>query len=350
MPDFVTPPPLEPGSSVAIVAPASGLADAFPHVYEHGLERMRSVFDLDPVEYPTATMSTEYLADHPEERARDIERAFADPGIDGVVATIGGNDQIRVLEHLDPSVLREHPTRFFGQSDNTNLALYLWTHGVVSYYGGHVMTEFGVPGTMPEYLERSLRSVLFEESIGELRPAPRFTDQDLSWADPENLSRTPEMEATDGWHWAGGDDPVEGRTWGGSLEITTLHLAADRYLPDLDDLDGAVLVLETSEELPSADMVKRSLMGMGERGLLERVGAVLVGRPKARSHDVNRTAAERADYRERQRDAIESVVATYDPSTPLVFGVDFGHTNPVVPIPIGARVRIDPTEERIVFA
>lgn len=350
MSGFITPPPLEPGSQVAIVSPASGLAAEFPHVYELGLERMRSVFDLEPVEYPTATKPSAYLAEHPEERAEDIEEAFADADIDGVVATIGGNDQIRVLEHLDTSVLREHPTRFFGLSDNTNLAFALWNEGIVSYYGGHVMTEFGIPGTvLPDTLERWLRRALFEESIGELHPAARFTDQDLSWADPDSLDRTPAMEPNDGWSWAGGHERVTGRTWGGSLEVTSLHLAADRYLPPLDALDGAVLVLETSEELPSAGMVQRALLGMGERGLLERMGALLVGRPKARSHEVERDAGERAAYRERQRAAVESVVERYNPAAPVVFDVDLGHTNPIVPVPIGGRVTVDPTEERIVF-
>lgn len=79
--DFITPPPLERGDTVAIVSPASGLAAAYPHVYESGLERLRSVYGLEPVEFPTAKRTDDYLFDHPEERARDIGNAFADPEI-----------------------------------------------------------------------------------------------------------------------------------------------------------------------------------------------------------------------------------------------------------------------------
>jgi muramoyltetrapeptide carboxypeptidase LdcA involved in peptidoglycan recycling len=134
MSDFITPPPLEPEDKVAIVSPASGLAEIYPHVYEYGLDRLKSVFDLEPIEFSTATKSDAYLSDHPEERAGDIEDAFADPEIRGVIATIGGNDQIRILKHLDGSVLRDNPTRFYGISDNTNLAHYLWNHGIVSFF------------------------------------------------------------------------------------------------------------------------------------------------------------------------------------------------------------------------
>ncbi|WP_049929070.1 S66 family peptidase [Halopiger goleimassiliensis] len=349
MVDFVTPPPLEPGDKVAIVAPSSGLAAAFPHVYERGLERIRSVFDLEPVEYPTATMDHETLSEHPEQRAQDVERAFADPDIRGVIATIGGNDQLRILKHLDGDVLRENPTRFYGTSDNTNLAQFLWNHGIVSYYGGNVLTEFAFPGAFPDYLASSIRSALFEDSIGPIDPASEFTDQDLEWADPDNLERSPEMEENPGWSWHGGDEPVEGRTWGGSFEVTALQLTTDRYAPSPEALEGTVLLLETSEELPEPPVVRRKLLAMGERGLLERFAGVLVGRVKARSHRVDRSREEREAYRERIHEAILDVVTRYNESAPIVLGVDFGHTNPIVPVPIGGTVTIDPETERIAF-
>jgi muramoyltetrapeptide carboxypeptidase LdcA involved in peptidoglycan recycling len=348
--DFTTPPPLSPGDSVAIVAPASGLAAQFPHVYERGLERLRSVFDLEPVEFPTATKDDDYLQAHPEQPAADVEDAFARDDISGVIATIGGNDQIRVLDHLDPDVLRANPTRFFGISDNTNLAQFLWREGVVSYYGGHVLTDLAIPGPLPEYLEESLRTAFFEETIGPIQPAPAFTDEDKGWADPAEIETVPEMEDNPGWLWRGGQAAVEGRTWGGNLEVTYLQLAADGCVPPPDALDGAVLLLETSEELPDAGVVKRMLMAMGERGLLERFDAVLVGRVKARSHLVERSRTEREDYREAIHETIVDTVAQYNEAAPVVCNVDFGHTNPIVPVPIGGQVSVDPQEERIAFA
>lgn len=349
MDEFVTPPPLDPGDKVAIVSPASGLAAAYPHVFDLGIERLRSVFDIEPVEFPTAKESDDYLRNHPGERAADIEDAFADPSIRGVIATIGGNDQIRVLNHLDAEVLRKNPTRFYGMSDNTNLVQYLWAQNIVSFYGGHLMTDFAFPGSVPDYMESALRAALFEESIGHLQPAGEFTDQDLDWEDPENLQREPEWETNQGWVWRGRESAVSGRTWGGSLEITYLQVAADEYLPDPEALDGAVLLLETSEELPSPAAVERMILGMGERGLLARFDGFLIGRVKARSHSVSRTAEEREEYRRQIRDAIADAVTDYNASAPIVFNVDFGHTNPVVPIPVGETVSIDPSREEIRF-
>ncbi len=103
MQEFVTPPPLERGDRIAVVAPASNSAAEFPHVYELGLERLRDPFGLEPVEYPTATRDADFLYDRPEERASDVMDAFADPEIRGVIAVIGGNDQIRMLSTSSPT-------------------------------------------------------------------------------------------------------------------------------------------------------------------------------------------------------------------------------------------------------
>ncbi|WP_231184108.1 S66 peptidase family protein [Haladaptatus sp. DYF46] len=349
MHEFVLPPALEPGDSVAVVAPGTSHASLFPHVYELGLDRLESEFGLNPVEFPTATKSPEWLYDHPEARARDVMDAFSDPDIGGVIAVIGGADQIRILPHLDPDVLRENPTRFYGTSDNTNLQTVLWNEGVVSFYGGCLFTEFAMQGSMHDYTVEHLERALFEESFGELRPADRFTDEDLDWADPDNLDRHREMEPNPGWRWRGGDERVTGRTWGGCLEVVDQQLSVSRYLPDPKELNGAVLLLETSEELPTEFDVRWALMGMGERGLLSRFSAVLVGRAKARTHEEVRPPDERAAYRERQRDAITDLVAEYNPDAPVVFDLDFGHTAPVASIPVGGEVTVDPESERIIF-
>lgn len=95
--NFRKPPHLSPGDKVAIVSPSSGMAHLFPWVYEQGLKRIREIFELDIVEFPTARQSSDYLSKNPQARAEDINAAFDDPSIKAIIATIGGNDQIRIL-------------------------------------------------------------------------------------------------------------------------------------------------------------------------------------------------------------------------------------------------------------
>ena len=126
------------------------------------------------------------------------------------------------------------------------------------------------------------------------------------------------------------------------------QLQASRYLPDSEELDGAVLALETSEELPSTADVGYTLRAMGERGLLERFDGVLVGRPRAFSPDTDREV-EFETYREAIRDTVVEQLREYDSDAVAVFNVDFGHTDPRIPLPIGGEVRIDPDRESIAF-
>lgn len=101
--------------------------------------------------------------------------------------------------------------------------------------------------------------------------------------------------------------------------------------------------------MSAADVVRRMLLAMGERELLERFDGFLLGRIKARSHLVDRSEADREAYRERVRETVLEVVSRYNPTAPIVLGVDFGHTNPTVPVPIGGTAAIDPDSGRIGF-
>lgn len=333
---FVTPPPLDEGEQVAVLAPSNPAPDV---AVEVGVRRLRGL-GLAPVVYDSAR-ADERLP--PAERAAEIARAFEDPDVKAAVAATGGDDQLRVLSHLDTAVLREHPTRFFGISDNTNLHALLWSAGVVSFYGGQFVPGVALDDGLHPYTRRYLERALFEESLGEIRPAGEWTDgyYDFGTREPR------EWEDNEGWTFEG-DGVVEGRVWGGCLEVLQWLLAADRCVPRPDDLDGAVLAVETSEELPTAREVGRILTCMGERGLLGRFGAVLVGRPRTR-HETPRTAEERLAYRENQRAAIRRWLDRYNPDVPVVFDVDFGHTDPHVPLPVGGMAVVDAEDERIAF-
>jgi len=154
-----------------------------------GIEALKNVFHLEPVEYLTARQSPEYLSQNPKARAEDINRAFADPSIKAVIATIGGNDQIRILPYLDPKVISKNSKIFMGYSDCTNLHLFLWNLGIISYYGGAIMTKFAMGGGMQEYTIHSMQRALFDPPIGEIHAALEYNDADLDWSDKKNLSK-----------------------------------------------------------------------------------------------------------------------------------------------------------------
>ncbi|PLW71302.1 LD-carboxypeptidase [Streptomyces sp. SCUT-3] len=333
-----------PGDRVAVVSPSSGLAGVLPRPYELGLVRLREEFGLEPVEYP----ATRRAGSTPQERADDLHAAFADPTVKAVIATVGGDDQITVLPLLDRELIRANPKPFFGYSDNTNLLLLLRNLGIVGYHGACVMTELGRPHSLHPMTADSLRAALFTPGPYELRPAARYRDTDRDWADPATFDAEPDSQPAEGWTWHGPERVVEGRAWGGNLEILSWLLMADREIErDPAAYEGGVLFLETSEELPRAEEVFRVLRCMGERGLLSRFPALLMGRPKAWSFEQPNDAGAKRRYADGQREAVLRALAAYAPDTTAVFDVDLGHTDPQLVIPYGGEVRVDGPARRI---
>jgi muramoyltetrapeptide carboxypeptidase LdcA involved in peptidoglycan recycling len=55
----------------------------------------------------------------------------------------------------------------------------------------------------------------------------------------------------------------------------------------------------------------------------------------------------KARYTREQHDAVVAAVAEYSPGVPLVFGVDFGHTEPQFVIPSGGTVTVDGASREI---
>jgi muramoyltetrapeptide carboxypeptidase LdcA involved in peptidoglycan recycling len=336
------PPKPRPGDRVAVVSPSAGGPARFPEVYELGLRRLRETFGLVPVEYPTTRAPSAGARD----RAADLMAAFADPSITAVLASIGGEDQITVTPYLDDAVLLANPKPFFGYSDNTNLLNHLYRLGLVGYHGGSVMVHLGRAGHLHPAHAATLRAALFTDEWFTLVPPAEWGDEPILWTEPERFGEEPPMVASSGWDWVNADSVVQGLTWGGNLEVLAWLLMADRILPPAV-FHGQVLLLETSEEMPSAQEVYWVLRSMGERGLLQQFAAILVARPKAWDLGRDRDWEPRRAYARDQRAAFDRALAEYAPSTPAVFDVDFGHTDPQLVIPYGGDVIVDGPARRI---
>ncbi|MER7989259.1 S66 peptidase family protein [Streptomyces noursei] len=333
-----------PGDRIAVISPSSGLAGVLPLPYELGLKRLRAEFLLEPVEYS----ATRKMGSTPQERADDIHAAFADPSVKAVMATIGGDDQITVLPLLDRELIRANPKPFFGYSDNTNLLLFLRNLGIVGYHGACVMNEIGRPYALHPMTAESVRAALFTSGPYEFHPAESYRDTARDWADPATFSSEPQSEPARGWIWHRPERVVEGRSWGGSLEVLSWLLMTDREIErDPAGYEGSVLFLETDEEMPRAEQVFRILRNMGERGLLARFPALMMGRAKAWSFQQPNEAEGKRRYADEQRASVLRALAAYAPDTMAVFDVDFGHTDPQLVIPYGGVVRVDGPARRI---
>ncbi|CAH0239116.1 Microcin C7 self-immunity protein MccF [Microbacterium oxydans] len=329
-------PKLRAGDRVAVLSPAFAAPAVAPELHEQAMRRLRELTGLVPVEYPT----TRLLDATPEARAADLNAAFADPSIRAILATIGGDDQILVTPLLDPALALADPKPFIGYSDNTNILNWLWSLGISGYYGGSTAVHLGPgPGVDDVHL-RSLRAALLDGGVLEITEPGESEDVGRRWSDPRALTEFGDRAATEPWTWSGPEGRVEGRTWGGCLEVVDSLALADR-LPPVADLVGGILVLETSEERPPASWVARWLRGLGERGMLAAVAGIVVARPPVSDFEFRPSADDARALREAQRDAVLDVVGRYNPAAVVCIGPPFGHTRPQWIVPYGGSMIVD---------
>lgn len=168
----------------------------------------------------------------------------------------------------------------------------------------------------------------------------------LNWDDASLLKTRRVYEPSDGWHWDGNQN-AEGLLWGGCVESIDEMLRHNAPIPTLEQFATIVLMLETSEEIPTAEYVFRVMRALGERGILARIQGVLVGRAKAWEFDKQRTSEEKEAYRIKQREIILKAIRAYNADVPIVQNLNFGHTDPQIPMPYGNNVRIDIQNKRM---
>ena len=333
---------LKKGDKVAILSPSFAAPGRWPHVYELGLKRLKEVFELEPVEFPT----TKKVGASKEERTKDLIAAFEDKEIKAVISSLGGDDQITYIKNLPSEPFINNPKLFFGYSDNTHFMNFLWLNGIPSYYGGALFTQFAEQGKMNEYTLKYLKLALFEEGEVEIEASKEYNDIGLDWNDPENLNKQRVYEQNEGWFWDGSKN-AEGITWGGCVESIDELLRHAISMPSLEDFENIVLLTETSEEIPTANYVHRVYRALGERGILERVKAILVGRPKAWEFDKQNSKEQKEEYRKKQRETILEVVRKYNRSVPIVQNLDFGHSDPQIAMPYGMPTHLDSEKKKI---
>lgn len=342
MRNLLQPPKPRPGDKVAVLSPSFAAPAVAPEVHEQALQRFAELTGLLPVEFPT----TRKLGASPEERAADFNAALSDPEIRAILATIGGNDQIKVVPHLDAELLRADPKPFLGYSDNTNILNWMWTNGVTGFYGGSTQVQLGPGPHIDPVHKTSLVAALLQGGELEVTEPGESEDFGLDWADPRALSEFGVREATEPWTWAGPSVSVSGRTWGGCLDVLDWIALADR-MPNNDDLAGAILLLETSEDLPTAEMVRGWVRALGERGTLSAVAGVIVARPPASCIGTPRPDADvRAAWRAAQRSAVIEEISAYNPQAVICVGPPFGHTRPQWVLPYGGEVSLDGRNQR----
>lgn len=333
---------LKKGDKIAILSPSFAAPGKFPDVYELGLKRVREVFGLEPIEFPT----TRKLGASGEERAKDLISAFEDHEIKAVIASLGGDDQVTYIKHLPREPFVNNPKPFFGYSDNSHFCNFLFLNGIPSYYGACLLTQFAMQSEMDSFTTEYIKHALFDNGEFELVASSNYNDMGLDWNDSSLLHTRRTYWQNEGWYWDGNAN-TKGVLWGGCVESIDDMLRNGTPIPSDDSFKDIVIMLETSEEIPTASYVYRVVRALGEHGILKHAKGVLVGRPKAWEFDKQNTPQQKDEYRKNQREVILHAIRQYNLDIPVIQNLNFGHTDPQIPMPYGGLVRIDSNNKKI---
>jgi len=332
---------LRPGSRIAAISLSWGGPGTVPYRYEIGKRQFEEGFDVTVVETAHALRDADWLAKNPEARANDLMQAFADETIDGIISTIGGEDSIRTLPYVDLDLIRKNPKVFMGFSDTTISHAACFKAGIVSFYGPSFMAGFAENCGMFPYMVESVRRTLFSaEPIGVIEPnQAEWTVEYLPWENPENQSIRRKLNPCTGWRFHQEKGVVEGQLFGGCVEVLDWLRGTD-YFPSAKDLYGAVLFLETSEEMPPPSFLTRFVRCLAAMRILDGLSGILLGRPGG-----GVDPATLHEYDDALCKAVREEYGLND--IPIVTNMDFGHTDPMFVLPIGTKVRIDSAKQEI---
>jgi len=228
-----------------------------------------------------------------DRRAEELQRHLAAPDVRAVFCARGGYGLSRLLERLDPAVLRADPKLIIGFSDITFLLAWAHHAGVRGVHGP-VVTQLG-------RLAAADQEALFD-LIEVSMPPPPLTGQ----------------------AWVPGS--VAGPLLGGNLELVTRLIGTPWALP----LEGALLFGEDIDERPYR--IDRGLTHLVHGGGLAKVAGMVMG-------DFTRCEPAPGAPEVTARDVLTERARTL--GVPLLGGLPFGHDLRNVALPFGAQAHID---------
>jgi len=248
-------------------------------------------------------------------RVNDINNAFSDTNIKGIITLIGGYNTIQLLNNIDYNNIKKNPKIFCGYSDVTTLSTAIYSQtGLVSYSGPHFST-WAIPYEL-NYMTDSFKNCCLSSPAYKISTSIKWYDG--RWYDKKNKINTQDNKG-----------PIvlfpgsnTGNLIGGHLRSLN-SLQGTQFLPDLS---GSVLFLEEDEEVFPA-LFLRELTSLSMQKGFNKIKGILIGRFQKKS--------------QMDKEIIKSIITDILPNKiPVIMDLDFGHTMPICTLPIGGKVEI----------
>ncbi len=342
------------GDKVAIVSLSSGmLGETFcSHNIEIGVRRLKE-FGLKPVFMPNTLKGIDYLNKHPEKRAEDLKKAFLDSSIKGVICAIGGEDTYRLLPYLMEDnefieAVHNSPKLFTGFSDTTINHFMFHRIGMQTFYGPCFICDLGeIANKMLPYTKSAFQGYFEDYTTWKIKPSDVWYEERTDFSRKAIGTERISHKEIHGYELLQGYDVFEGELLGGCIDSIYDMLTATRYaderkiceryhlFPSQEEWQGKIMFLETSEEKPSPDMLRKELKTIEKTGAFDAINGIIVGKPQDEKYY--------KEYKEVYLDVLGSR------TLPILYNVNFGHATPRAALPYGARARVNAKTQIIEF-
>lgn len=329
---MIKPKKLKKGDKIAIVSLSwGGLGDKeFIHKYYIAKERLEKDFGLEVVAMPNALKGSEYIYNHPEERAKDLMTAFLDSSIKGIFCAIGGDDSIRILPYIDYEIIKNNPKIFMGYSDTTVSHFIMNKAGLVSYYGPSIMSEFGEYVKMFDNTVQAVKNILFEDTTNyEIKSSEYWSNNFVPWK-KENMNIAKKLiKEEHGYEVIQGNGKITGKVLGGCLDVFPMILETEIWAKK-DEWKDKIMLVETSNEKPSPDYIKFFLRNLGAQGIFNVIKGIIVGKPQDEK------------YYEEYKEVFKVIMKEFKcEKLPILYNINIGHAFSTGIMPLGIDVEVD---------
>lgn len=334
---------LKKGDTIAVVSLSSGILgeEHTKHQIRIGKERLES-YGFNVKFMDNALKGIDYLKNHPEKRAEDLLNAFRINEIKGIICAIGGDDTYRLIPYLMENdvlkdVVQKNPKLFMGFSDTTVNHMMLHKLGLNTFYGQAFLTEIcELSDEMLPYSKSAFEELFLKGGISSIEPSDIWYEErkDFSYA----AIGTPRKSHNENHFFEvlKGYGKFSGKILGGCLETLYYMLAGEIYsdekeiiekygiFPGKEEWKNRILLLETSEEKPQPDILKKMLLKLESTGIFEAVNGVLIGKPMDEK------------YYEEYRKIYSEVI-----DNNIIYNINAGHALPRAIVPFGVNVTAD---------
>jgi len=316
---------------------------ACPERYFTWKKQLEDEFHVQVIEWKYTLKSPERIYNHPEARAEDLMNAFKDPSIKAIISSIWWEESIRLLPYVDFDVIRNNPKIFMWFSDSTITHFFCHKAWIVSFYWPAIMAWFGENCWMFPYMVNSVRKTLFSnEVIWELKPNTEgWTSEHLDRSIPENQSIKRKLNECTWRRWLQGSWNHIWETLWGCVDVLPFIIWTNIW-PKVEERKWKLLVLEPSEEQMPTYAFERIIRNLGSQGILDIISWILLWRAQ-----LNYETNVQINYDNVILNVVDNEL--WLKNLPIITNMDFGHTDPILTLPLWCQIEIDCDNQKIQY-